>query len=104
MLKRLVFRLRLVQRTRPTLTFVVLLWARICILKGMGQGTRTPFTFGGKEVIVKMFPHYFVFRNGSLSSKLGTPKLLKALDIVPDNTMDLTATIEAYMPGLVLKP
>ena len=31
---------------------------------------------------------------------MGAPKLLKALEIVPDDTMDLTATIEAHMPGI----
>ena len=39
-------------------------------------------------------------RNGSLSNKLGTPKLLKALDITPDISMDLSALVEAYMPGM----
>ena len=42
--------------------------------------------------------HYW--GNGSLSSKLGAPKLLKALEIKPDPTMDLTALVEAYMPGM----
>ena len=42
---------------------------------------------------------YHLFSNGTLSSRLNSPKLLKALDIVPDHTMDLTALVEAYMPG-----
>ena len=38
-------------------------------------------------------------RNGTLSSKLGDPKLLKALDIIPDLNMDFSALVEAHMPG-----
>ena len=36
-------------------------------------------------------------RNGTLSSKLGDPKLLKALDIIPDLNMDFSALVEAHM-------
>ena len=42
--------------------------------------------------------HYW--GNGSLSSKLGAPKLLKALGIEPDDSMDLSALVEAHMPGM----
>ena len=41
--------------------------------------------------------HYF--GNGALSSKVGAPMMLRPLDIVPDETMDLSALVEAYMPG-----
>ena len=45
-----------------------------------------------------------ILRNGSLSSKLGAPKLLKALDIVPDDSMDLSLLVEAHMPGMNVGP
>ena len=43
--------------------------------------------------------HLLFGSNGTLSSKIGAPKLLKALDIIPDDSMDLSPLIEAYMPG-----
>ena len=39
--------------------------------------------------------------NGALSSKINAPKQLKALEIDPDESMDLSALIEAYMPGII---
>ena len=42
-----------------------------------------------------------IIRNGTLGSKLGAPKLLKAIDVVPDVSMDLSVLVEAYMPGNV---
>ena len=36
-------------------------------------------------------------RNGTLSSKLGDQRLLKALDIIPDLNMDFSALVEAHM-------
>ena len=70
----------------------------------MERGTQTQFTIGGSFTLPCLlktkYIYFYVFRNGTLSSKLGAPKLLKALEIVPDDTMDLTATIEAHMPGI----
>ena len=42
--------------------------------------------------------HYW--GNGALSCKIGAPKLIKKLDVVPDDSMDLSALVEAYMPGI----
>ena len=38
-----------------------------------------------------------------MSTKLGAPKQLKAIDIIPDESQDLSALIEAYMPGKSVK-
>ena len=43
--------------------------------------------------------HYW--GNGALSSKINAPKQLKALEIDPDESMDLSALIEAHMPGII---
>ena len=38
---------------------------------------------------------------GTLSNNIKAPKLLKAIDIVPDESMNLGPLIEAHMPGTI---
>ena len=68
----------------------------------MAPGILIQSIIGGEILLSNFFSQNNIlehFRNGSLCSKLGAPKLLKALDIVPDDSLDLTALIEAHMPG-----
>ena len=44
-----------------------------------------------------------MIKNGTLSSKTGAPKLLKAFVIVTDLIMNLYPLIEAHMPGMYNK-
>ena len=84
------------------------------LVEKVGTQTQTsrlqPFNMGKRRIVLgpKLYfkadgtkdddpIHYW--GNGSLSNKVGAPKLLKALDIQPDYTMDTTALIEAFMPG-----
>ena len=68
----------------------------------MAPGILIQSIIGGEILLSNFFSQNNIleyFRNRSLCSKLGAPKLLKALDIVPDDSLDLTALIEAHMPG-----
>ena len=69
---------------------------------------RIPFITGDKYrytqyLYIYIYILFLINRNGNLSCKVGAIKQLKALDIIPDETMDLTALVEAHMPGTIIQ-